>query len=59
MAMDIEEVAAYVAAEGLGYAVMDGFRAEEIEDEMLRTLWAAASGVLHAIDKILDPYIEE
>ena len=51
---DIEEVAAIVNSEGLGYAVMGYMSADSIADPKLAELWAAADKALYALDKYIE-----
>ena len=52
----IEDIAAKVDNEGLGYMITDYLGSDSIEDEELKELWKVAEESLEKIGSILEPY---
>ena len=52
----LEEVAEYMASEGLGYAVQHGMNWRKIEDKKLSVLWKKAADTLNSIEAMLSDY---
>jgi len=49
-----EEINKYIDEEGLGYAVLYGVSAKDLEDEKLAVLWEAAEKAFLAIENYME-----